>query len=279
VYKEHLLTIGEVSKIKKISIKSLRYYEHIGILVPVKINPENGYRYYSADQLLAIDMIKFLASMDIPLKEWHTYIHREGGDKNQSAALDKSIYSGGFHLRELITDSKNVVYEQLQMLKSRLNRLELAERGLKDHEKYQNCEGWYMRQIAARNLLCYPVDEPASAIDFHRKLSILFELAETYKVTANYPSGMLMDYSPEKQTFYVWLEIYERLEGHPFYRYLPEHTYRCIRRPPKSILRVAAEEPEYFIKHPFATIVEADCITSPVEFKAYPTELQFYFPE
>ena len=45
------LTIGEVARIKKVSIKSLRYYEHIGILIPEKINPENGYRYYSREQL------------------------------------------------------------------------------------------------------------------------------------------------------------------------------------------------------------------------------------
>ena len=33
------LTIGEMARIKKISIKSLRYYERIGILIPEKINP------------------------------------------------------------------------------------------------------------------------------------------------------------------------------------------------------------------------------------------------
>lgn len=72
--KDKYLTIGEISKIKKISIKSLRYYEQIGILVPVKINPDNGYRYYSQEQLLTIDMIKFLSAMDIPLKAWNHYI-------------------------------------------------------------------------------------------------------------------------------------------------------------------------------------------------------------
>ena len=89
------LTIGEMARIKKISIKSLRYYERIGILIPEKINPENGYRYYSKEQLLTVDMIKFLASMDIPLRQWDKYIDPESG----------------FHLRELIADSRDAALD------------------------------------------------------------------------------------------------------------------------------------------------------------------------
>lgn len=257
---QQYLTIGEVSRIKKISIKSLRYYEQIGILKPVKINPENGYRYYSREQLLAIDMIKFLGTMDIPLKEWHNFID-----------ADK-----GFYLSELIESSKKHAYEQMESLKARLHKLEIAERGLKDNEKYQEYTGYYERKISERNILCYPMEKPDSQVEFHEKLSILFELAEEYQVTANYPSGMLMDYAAGEQHFYAYLEIYEALDGHPFYRHFPEHTYRCIRKEQKSIIRVVEEEQEYFTEHPYTTIVEADCISSPMEFRPYPTELQFY---
>lgn len=255
------LTIGEVSKIKKISIKSLRYYEHIGILVPVKINPDNGYRYYSTEQLLTIDMIKFLTEMDIPLKEWHHYI---------------SI-SSGFRLKELIEDSKKLTNQQIEMLKARLNKLEIAERGLKDHEKYHEYQGYYERRICQRNIMCYPMSDPDSPVDFHKKLSLLFELAKECHATANYPSGILLDYTPDGQRFYAFLEIYERLDGNPLFRHLPEHTYCCIRKAQKSIVHAADDVPEYFEQHPYATVIESDCIVSPVEFKPYPTELQFYY--
>ena len=38
------MTIGEVAKVKQVSIKALRYYEKIGILEPTR-NQENNYRH------------------------------------------------------------------------------------------------------------------------------------------------------------------------------------------------------------------------------------------
>ena len=48
------MTIGEVAKVKQISIKALRYYEKIGILKPAYCDPDTGYRYYKNEQMLAI---------------------------------------------------------------------------------------------------------------------------------------------------------------------------------------------------------------------------------
>ena len=46
-----MLTIGEFSNICRVSTKTLRYYAEIGLILPDEINPKNGYRYYSIDQL------------------------------------------------------------------------------------------------------------------------------------------------------------------------------------------------------------------------------------
>lgn len=55
---QNLFSIGEVSKIKNISIKALRYYHKMGILIPKYIDETTGYRYYSIDQFIHIDIIK-----------------------------------------------------------------------------------------------------------------------------------------------------------------------------------------------------------------------------
>ena len=57
VYMDGYMTIGEVAKVKQISIKALRYYEKIGILKPAYCDPDTGYRYYKNEQMLAIDKI------------------------------------------------------------------------------------------------------------------------------------------------------------------------------------------------------------------------------
>lgn len=55
---KNLFSIGEVSKIKEVTIKALRYYHKVGILIPRYIDEETGYRYYSIDQFIYIDIIK-----------------------------------------------------------------------------------------------------------------------------------------------------------------------------------------------------------------------------
>ena len=75
--------------------------------------------------------------------------------------------------------------------------------------------------------------------------------------------------------FRLSIEIFETLDGQPYFRHFPEHHYRCIRQPQKSIINAVNMLPEYFKAHPYTTVIESDCITSPVQFKPYPTELQF----
>ena len=40
--KHELLSIGEVSRMKGVSPKSLRYYEQLGILTPAHVDPQSG---------------------------------------------------------------------------------------------------------------------------------------------------------------------------------------------------------------------------------------------
>ena len=55
--KSSLLSIGEASKLKNVSIKALRYYEKIGIFPPAHIDHQSGYRYYSPSQMFDLDVI------------------------------------------------------------------------------------------------------------------------------------------------------------------------------------------------------------------------------
>jgi DNA-binding transcriptional MerR regulator len=52
-----LFKISEFSRLSKVSLKALRYYDHIGMLKPRTVDPDTGYRYYSADQLLELNRI------------------------------------------------------------------------------------------------------------------------------------------------------------------------------------------------------------------------------
>ena len=199
------MTIGEVARVKQVSIKALRYYEKIGILKPAYCDPDTGYRYYKNEQMLAVDMIKFLQILDIPLKNWNQYVEP----------------TGEFDLKGLLRDGQIRAYEKIGELQSCLKRLQLAERGIQDTEKYRDCEGFYRREIPERNILRREIKEGLSSVEFHKKLSELFELAQKHQLSANYPSGMMADVEDGQVTYFVYVEVFENCEELPEYKCMP----------------------------------------------------------
>ena len=65
---EKLLSIYEFSKLSGIESSTLRYWDEIGLFPPIERSSENNYRYYSPQQMVAVNFIKVLSSIDVPLK-------------------------------------------------------------------------------------------------------------------------------------------------------------------------------------------------------------------
>lgn len=61
--------IGELSKLCKLSVKTLRYYDSEGLLVPDRIDKFTGYRYYSASKLADCNRILALKELGFTLDE------------------------------------------------------------------------------------------------------------------------------------------------------------------------------------------------------------------
>ncbi|MGL5916507.1 MAG: MerR family transcriptional regulator, partial [Culicoidibacterales bacterium] len=91
--KEKLFTIGEVAKITGVHAKSLRYYETIGILKPIKIDHQTRYRYYSQQQLDLVALIQLCIELDIPLKSLREFscVNEQQIDVQQVFAYGKKI--------------------------------------------------------------------------------------------------------------------------------------------------------------------------------------------
>ena len=75
--KQHLLTIGNLSKQTGVHVKSLRYYEQLGILIPAYTDPDTGYRYYTFSQIPVVGAIRVCIFLDIPLKEFTGFLTRD----------------------------------------------------------------------------------------------------------------------------------------------------------------------------------------------------------
>jgi DNA-binding transcriptional MerR regulator len=103
-------SIGEVSKLKSISIKTLRYYHDIGLLVPAKVDLDTGYRYYTPDQFVILDIIKIGKSLDTPLKELRT-LFQSSSSEDLLAFIDereKEVQLKIIELNQMILRMKNM---------------------------------------------------------------------------------------------------------------------------------------------------------------------------
>lgn len=63
------LKIGEFSKLCQVTVKTLRFYERIGLLSPHEVDEWTGYRYYDVCQLAAMSDILHLKSLGFSLEE------------------------------------------------------------------------------------------------------------------------------------------------------------------------------------------------------------------
>jgi effector-binding domain-containing protein len=64
-----MLKIGDFSKLSRVTIKALRYYDELGLLKPVKVDQFTGYRYYSTSQLMQLYRIIAMKDMGLSLEE------------------------------------------------------------------------------------------------------------------------------------------------------------------------------------------------------------------
>ena len=77
--------IGEFSYLCSMSIKTLRYYDKIGVLIPASVDELTGYRYYDIDQLEQAQKIKSLQEASFTLEEIKAILK----EKNTEILLSK----------------------------------------------------------------------------------------------------------------------------------------------------------------------------------------------
>ncbi|MFS0557692.1 MerR family transcriptional regulator [Brevibacillus sp. 179-C9.3 HS] len=70
-----MFKISEFSRLSRVSLKTLRFYDQIGILKPADIDKENGYRFYAAEQLLTLNRILMYKDLGFTLQQIHQLLH------------------------------------------------------------------------------------------------------------------------------------------------------------------------------------------------------------
>lgn len=70
-----MLKIGEFSKLSMLSVKTLRFYEKVELLLPKYVDKWTGYRFYETNQLESAAKIKALRQLDFSVEEIKQYLN------------------------------------------------------------------------------------------------------------------------------------------------------------------------------------------------------------
>lgn len=87
--RDDLMLIGEIAEFFGVSRKAIRLYEKKGIIKPVEVDSQNGYRYYSAAQVQQLNALLELKSLGFSLEEIKSVLDGETTKEKLSEALGK----------------------------------------------------------------------------------------------------------------------------------------------------------------------------------------------
>jgi len=115
-----MIKIGDFAHLSQISVVTLRYYDEMDLLKPVKVDALTGYRFYSADQLPRLNRILALKDIGFPLDQI------------------KLLLADGLtveQLRGMLTLQRNEVEKRLADEQERLLRIESRLRQIEMENK------------------------------------------------------------------------------------------------------------------------------------------------
>jgi DNA-binding transcriptional MerR regulator len=206
-----LLLIGEISKITGASLRSLRYYEKLGVLTPAHISADTGYRYYSFDQIRLVEMIIFAIELDIPLKELTKF-----------ANTDDTV-----NFRTFLEHGKNIVRQKQKTLRKGLKLISAVEKQMDFADAHQ--EGQiYEREIQEMFIYAKPCGDSPKGLELLNLLDsfsdMLFSEDDYYELTE---IGFICKHTPSGSSYHAFIELPKRLvKKHT--KKIPAGTYACI---------------------------------------------------
>lgn len=205
-------TISEFARLRNVNINSLRYYEKIGILKPHHVDAQNGYRYYTPDQLPILDVILLCLDFGMPLKELKSYI-----------SDDKCINNS-----ELFEIGRQIAQKRLHKAQIELNKIEYTQRYVQSNQRYSAMEGLYQREIPERTIVAQAYHGDLRDV---RKIETssakLYKYAQENGLSPVLPAGLILQKAQDEIQTKVYLEIMEKDTQDPLAMVLPAGKFLC----------------------------------------------------
>ncbi len=230
-------TVKQLAELAGVSVRTLHYYDEIGLLRPERV-PENGYRVYGQEALLRLQQILFLRELDFSLSEIGELLDRPGFDLGAALLLQREALQQRIRrLHSLIeTIDKTIRYIQGEqsMSDSELFAGFDEARQAAYEEEVRVTYGDELLKQAQRNWAGYSAAEKQQVLSesgaVYSELAHLLEAGsaptspEVMAVMARWHQNLRFFYEPTRE---VLVGLGEQYAGHPefvatFQRFHPE---------------------------------------------------------
>ncbi len=112
------LSIGEVAKLTGVTIRTLQYYDNIG-LVPLQKEHTNGRRYFRDSDLAKLQQVLFYKSLGLSIKDIRKLVVEADTTEQIAQVLDRQL---------------EVCYQKLNVLKMNISLIEVSLSSLKENQ-------------------------------------------------------------------------------------------------------------------------------------------------
>ena len=85
------MQIREFAKLTGVSVRTLHYYDEIGLLTPSSVDKQTNYRFYDENSLARMQEILFFRELDFPLKSIGEFLSSPHYDREQALLRQKEL--------------------------------------------------------------------------------------------------------------------------------------------------------------------------------------------
>src|SRR6202046_2386552 len=194
-----MVSIGEFARLGRVSVRTLRHYDEIGLLAPASVDPETGYRCYLPSQLGQLNRIIALKELGLSL--------------TQSRQLVTGITAE--ELRGMLVLRRAQLEQELEAHKKQLLEVE-ARLGYIEQEGTMPADDITMKRIPAMGVVAIagtaPAYGPENIVPVVNRSRLQFDelaIAELAKVTGPFMI-FYEDHEGGEVTVYLALPVAER---------------------------------------------------------------------
>ncbi len=213
---KYQLSIGEMSKIHDVPIRTLRYYDRIGLFRPSKVNQGSGYRYYSPEQFELLNTINYLKYLGLSLK--NIKHHLESGDEQ--------------HLLRLLREQQEATNQKIKKMCLIKSRFEKRIQEIEEALQVQEVGQVFIKRLPIRRILCIRqkiTNRPELELSLKelekksfKPASLFIGLVGLTVSQSALENKILGEYSA------IFILPEENIDHNPFVQVIDEGEYACI---------------------------------------------------